>query len=429
MRIVIVGAGFAGFHAARRLRRFLRQRTQIVVINPTDYFAYLPLLPEVASGILDPREVAVPLATTLRGMRLLLGEVTSVDLEARSVSYVDPERRHHTIEYDRLVLAPGSVHKLLPIPGVTEHAHGFRTIAEALYLRDHLIGQIELADASTDPAERTARCTFVVVGAGYTGTEVAAQCELLTRHAARHRPGLAAQPLRWLLVDIADRILPELDEKLSESATRTLQKRGIEIHTGTSVEKATAEGVQLSSGEFVPTRSLIWCVGVRPDPLVDGLGVPTIKGRIVVDEYLNIPGRPDAFACGDAAAVPDLTRPRTGDTPALAPMTAQHAMRQGKRVAENVAASVGHGERKPYRHRNLGFVVDLGGWQSAANPLGIRLSGPVAKLVTRAYHWFAVPANRGRIAAEWLVDTVAPHQIVKLGLVRPGQVPLDADHE
>src|SRR6266540_1919292 len=321
--------------------------------------------------------------------------------------------------YDRLLLAIGSVNKLLPIPGVAEHAHGFRSIAEALYLRDQLVRQIELADASEDPEEREARCTFVVVGAGYTGTEVAAQGQLFTKEAARHRPGLREQRLRWLLVDLAPRVLPELDPRLSRTADRTLSKRGMEIRTGTSVKEATSEGVLLSDGEFVRTRSLVWCVGVRPDPLVERLGLPTERGRLLVNEYLNVPDHPELFACGDAAAVPDLTRP--GE---ITPMTAQHAERQGRAAARNLAASLGLGRRRAYRHHDLGFVVDLADGDGAANPFGMPLSGLPAKAVTRGYHLLTIPANRPRIAADWVLDAVLSRQTVQLGLVRRSAVPL-----
>ncbi|MEU8270021.1 NAD(P)/FAD-dependent oxidoreductase [Sphaerisporangium sp. NPDC049002] len=418
-RVVIVGGGFAGFTAARRLSRLARGAIEIVLINPADYFLYLPLLPEVAAGILDPRKVAVPLAGSCPGVRNLLASVDKVDIEGRRVECTDAEGRPRELGYDRLVIAVGSVNKLLPVPGVSEHAHGFRSIAEALYLRDHLIRQIELADTATDAKERNARCTFVVVGAGYTGTEVAAQGQLLTVDAKRHRPGLREQELRWILVDKAPHILPELDERLSRTAHRTLADRGMEIRTGTTVAEATDEGVKLSDGEFVATRSLVWCVGVGPDPLVETLGLPTKKGRLLVDEYLNVPGHPEIFACGDAAAVPDLTRP--GEYTA---MTAQHAGRQGKRVAYNLAASYGRAERRPYRHHDLGFVVDLGGVKAAANPLGVPLSGLVAKAVTRGYHLLAIPGGRTRIAGSWLLAAVLPRQTVQLDLVRGGSVPI-----
>src|SRR5262249_41031835 len=257
-------------HAARRLGRLAHGSLEVVVVNPTDYFLYLPLLPEVAAGILDPRTVAVPMAAVSRRVRHVLGAITDIDTGSRQLVVSDPEGNRRTVGYDHLVVALGSVNKLLPIPGVADHSHGFRSLAEALYLRDHLLRQIELADLSADRAERDARTTFVVVGAGYTGTEVAAQLQLLSRIAARRRPGLAGQRLRWMLLDLAPRIMPELDPRLSATATKVLSGRGIEIRTGTSVEQATVDGVKLSDGEFVPTRLLIWCVGVRPDPMVAG---------------------------------------------------------------------------------------------------------------------------------------------------------------
>ena len=273
-RVVIAGGGFAGFQAARRLGRLAKGSLDVVLVNPTDYFLYLPLLPEVAAGILDPRTVAAPLAATGRRVRHVLGAVTDIDTGGRQLAVSDPEGQRRTVGYDQLVIALGSVNKLLPIPGVADHAHGFRSLAEAMYLRDHLLRQIELADFSEDRAEQDARCTFVVVGAGYTGTEVAAQLQLLSRTAARRRASLVGHKLRWMLLDIAPRIMPELDPRLSAIATKVLSARGIEIRTGTSVEHATVDGVKLSDGEFVPTRSLIWCVGVRPDPMVARLGLP-----------------------------------------------------------------------------------------------------------------------------------------------------------
>jgi NADH dehydrogenase len=419
-RIVIVGAGFAGFTAARKLSRLSRGGAEIVVINPTDYFLYLPLLPEVAAGILEPRRVTVSLSATLPGVRVILGHVDRFDLDGHTVTWRDPDGGTGTLGYHRLVIAAGSVNKLLPVPGVTEYAHGFRGIPEALFLRDHVTRQIEMAATATDDEERRARCTFVVVGAGYTGTEVAAQGVLYTEALVKRRPELAGRP-RWLLVDTADRVLPSLDERLAVASDKVLRERGVEILTGTSVKQATKDGVHLSTGEYVPTRSLIWCVGVRPDPLVEGLGLPTKQGRLVVDEYLTVAGHPDVYAIGDAAAVPDLTMPGQ-----ITGMTAQHATRQGTTAAKNIAASYGHGRRRPYKHHDLGFVVDLGGLDSAANPIGVPLSGIVAKAVTRGYHLISMPGNRVRVAADWALDAVLPRQGVQLGLVPGEAVPLDS---
>jgi NADH dehydrogenase len=418
-RIVIVGAGFAGYHAARTLSRLAHARADIALVNPTDYFLYLPLLPEVAAGVIDPRRVAVSLPETLPGVCLILAEADRIDVGGRRAGWVDADGHRGGCGYDRLVLALGSVNKLLTIPGVNEHAHGFRGIGEALYLRDHMTRQMELADLTDDAAERAARTTFVVAGAGYTGTEVAAQGALYTDVLYRRHPRLTVRP-RWLLLDLAERILPELDPRLSRTADAVLRARGVEVRTGVSVREATSEGVALSDGEFVATRSLIWCVGVRPDPLVEDLGLRTARGRLVVDEYLTVPGHPEVYAVGDAAAVPDLTRP--GET---TPMTAQHAQRQGKRAAYNIAASYGQGRRRPYKHHDLGFLVDLGGTQAAANPVGVPLAGLPAKAVTRGYHLLSLPGNRIRTASDWLLDAALSRQVVQLGLVPPSAVQLD----
>ncbi|MDR6976362.1 NADH dehydrogenase [Streptomyces sp. 3330] len=423
-RIVIVGAGFAGYRTARTLARAVRGRADVTLLNPTDYFLYLPLLPQVAAGILEPRRVTVSLSGTLREVRPVLGEAGRVDLDARTVHYTNPEGDEGALDYDRLVLAAGSVNKLLPIPGVAEHAHGFRGLPEALYLRDHLTRQVELAASGANAEECAARCTFVVVGAGYTGTEVAAQGQLFTDALVRAHPLRRGIRPRWLLLDVASRVLPELDERLSRTADRVLRGRGVEVRMGTSVKEATRDGVLLTDGEFVPTRTLAWCVGVRPDPLAESLGLPMERGRLLVEPTLQVPGRPEVFACGDAAAVPDLERP--GE---YTPMTAQHAWRQGRVAGRNVAASLraggGAAGLRPYRHKDMGFVVDLGGVQAAANPLGVHLSGPAAGAVARGYHLAAMPGNRVRVAADWLLDAVLPRQDVQLGLVRSWSVPLD----
>jgi NADH dehydrogenase len=323
-----------------------------------------------------------------------------------------------SLRYDRLVLTVGSVNRLLPVPGVARYAHGFRDLAEALYLRDTLVRQVELADGAS-PEEARARTTFVVAGAGYTGTEVAAAGVLFTDALARQHPGLAGLRPRWLLLDVADRVLPGLDERMSSAAERVLRGRGVDVRTGVSVAAATEDGVHLSDGSFVPTRSLIWCVGVRPDPLVTSLGLDTRHGRLCVDADLTVPGHPEVLACGDAAAVPDLTRP--GEVTA---MTAQHATRHGRLAARNLVASFEGTPLHRYKHHDLGFVVDLGGRDAVANPLGVPLSGLAAKAVTRGYHLLSIRGNRVRVGSDWLLDAVLPRQAVQTGLVTAGDVPL-----
>jgi NADH:ubiquinone reductase (H+-translocating) len=353
-------------------------------------------------------------------VKLLLGMVTHIDVVGHRVEWVDPEGRTSGMDFDRLVLAAGSVNKLLPIPGVAEHAHGFRGISEALYLRDHITRQLELAAITNDADERDARCTFVVVGAGYTGTEVAAQGQLFTARLARQLPALRQQRMRWLLADLADRLLPELSPRMSKTAERVLRKRGVEVRVGESVEHAGPDSLRMTTGEEVPTRSLIWCVGVRPDPLVEALSLPTDKGRLRVHETLVVREHAHVFACGDCAAVPDVTRPGS-----VTGMTAQHAQRQGKLVARNVAASLAERDLEPYKHHDLGFLVDLGGSQAAANPLNIPLSGLAAKAVTRGYHLLSLPGNRSRTGVDWGLNTIMPPRAVQLGLVDAARVQLE----
>lgn len=412
-RVVVLGTGFAGYHCLRRLEhRLPADDAEIIAVTPTDYMQYVPLLPEVTAGTLAPLAVAVPLRTHLPRTRLVLGTVTGVDIDGRACSVADTEGHRRMVRYDRLVLTCGSVTRLPAVPGVAEHAQGFKSVAEALHLHDHILQQLEFAEQCDDPEERAARLTFVVVGAGYTGTEVAAQGALLTRRALRGRPGLRGQPVRWVLLDLASRVLPGLDARLSGPTAGVLRRRGVDVRLGRTVTEVTGDCVLMSDGTKLAARTLVWCVGVRPDPLVTSLGLPTTDGRLTVDETLTVPGHAGIFAAGDAAAVPDRTRPG-----ATTPMTAQHAERQGRAAADNVAASLGRGRVRAYKHRDLGFVVDLGGWQAVANPMGIRLSGPVAKAATRGYHLYALPGGRFRVAADWIAGALAHPPMVQFGLV------------
>ena len=284
-----------------------------------------------------------------------------------------------------------------------------------MYLRDHVLQQLELADASDDPDERRACSTFVVVGAGYVGTEFTAQMQHFTRNALLNYPRLEPRDLRWMLLDRSPRVLPELGERLGETALGLLRRRGVELRLQTTVVEANEEGLRLSDGTIVPTRTLVWCAGVAASPLVATLGLPLEKGRLVVSERLTVPGRPDVFALGDSAAVPDLTRP--GE---VTPPTAQHATRQGKTAARNVAASLGHGTSRPYRHSDLGLVADLGGKEAVAKPLGVEMSGIAAKAVTLAYHLYALPStpHRLRVGLDWALAAVLPRPLVQLGLIQ-----------
>lgn len=415
-RVVVVGAGFAGFECARRLSRIVtkaRAWSEVMLISPEDYLLYTPLLPDVAGGVLDARALAVPLADSLRRVRLQPGLVETVDLAGHCLQVTDPDSGPKTIEWDRLVLTPGSVTRLFDIPGLAEHARGLKTLAEALYLRDHLLGQLELAAAEPSGLQRDARRTVVVVGASYAGSELVVQLRALADEAA-HRHRIPAADIRFLLLDSADHVMPEVGPQLGQRAMDVLEQQGIDIRLGTTLTKVAEDHVDLTDGTTVATRTVAWVTGVTASPLIDRLDLPLDHGRLVVHPDLSVPGHPDVFAGGDAAAVPDLTNPGK-----VTPPTAQHATRQGHALARNVAASLGVGTTKPYRHRNLGLVVDLGPHHAVADPLGIHLAGLPAKVVTRAYHLYALPraANRIAVALGYLTDAVTPRPLVNLGLI------------
>ena len=416
-KVVVVGGGFGGLGVLRYLEaRLPAGSAELELISPVDHLLYTSLLPQVAAGDVEPRHLAVSVRRTLSCSVLRLGHAVDVDPAGRTVCVVGRDGSRFAVGWDRLVLAPGSLTRIFDIPGLAEHALGLKNLAEAVYLRDHVLRQLEYADACPSPAGRRARCTIVIVGAGYTGTELAAQLRQFTLRAIDDFPRLAPADLRMVLLDLAPRVLPELGPALSREAMRVLRARGVEIRPETTVCRAAADSVTLTDGDVIPAHTLVWCAGVTPNPVVQTLGTETVRGRLVVDEYLRVPGLDGVFALGDAAAVPDVTR---GGAPAG--QTAQHAVRQGAAAGRNVAASLGYGTARPYRHRDLGFVVDLGGADAAANPLGITLTGRAAALVTRGYHLYALRSrtNRSRVVADWLLAATAPEQVVQLGFMPP----------
>jgi NADH dehydrogenase len=422
--VLVVGSGFAGFHCMRRLEKHLpADAADLVLASAADYLLYSPLLPNVASGVVDPRHIAVGLHNALDRARVLLGHVIGVDVAGHTATLQRSDGSTTEVGWDRLVLAPGGVTRTFDIPGVAEHALGLKTLAEAAFLRDHVLRELENADATGDPARRRACCTFVVVGAGYSGTETAAQMQLVTTRAAADYPRLRPQDMRWVLVDLAPKILPELGRRLGEDAMKVLRRRGVEVRLGVTVEEATGEKVRLSDGETIPAHTLVWCTGVTPSPLIKTLGLPTERGRLVVGADLAVPDHPEVFAFGDAAAVPDLTRPGK-----LTGQTAQHAQRQGRTAARNVAASLGFGKAVDYRHHDLGFAVDLGGFDAVASPFGVSLGGLPGLVATRGYHLLALPGtgNRLRVSFDWLLDWLMRPQLVQLGFLRDEQATVAA---
>ncbi|GAA1462484.1 NAD(P)/FAD-dependent oxidoreductase [Nocardiopsis exhalans] len=418
-RIVVVGAGFGGLHTLRHLeRRIPNGAADIALVAPHDYMLYSPLLPQVASGLLTPQSVAMSVHRLTRKTRLVPGHAIGVDTRDRTVVVRRPTGELLPCKYDRLVLAPGALTREFDIPGLTQHAYGAKTLAEAVLLRDHVLAQLELANDSRDPVEREERCRFIVVGGGYTGVETAASLMRLCEEAARRYPELRSV-IRWHLVDIAPKVLPELGDRLGRKALDLLRNLGIEVKLKVTVREVTADKVVLTDGRALPCRTLIWTAGVTPSPLMETLGKPTQRGRLEVGADLAVPGQPDVFAIGDAAAVPNLSHAES----AYCPPTAQYATRQAATVAQNVVNSVLGRPLREFKHKDMGLVVDLSGKDALARVLQFDLSGLPALAATRGYHLISVPSPtaRARIAANWSIRAFTGGEVSRMGFADEGR--------
>ncbi|MYY85345.1 MULTISPECIES: NAD(P)/FAD-dependent oxidoreductase [unclassified Streptomyces] len=413
-RILIVGGGFAGMECAHKLEKKLSpHEAELRLISPTDHQLYLPLLPHVASGVLTPQSVAVPLRRMLRRTSIVPGGAVGVDPKAKAVVVRKINGEEVVERYDYLVLTPGSVTRQFDIPGVDRYAVGVKTLAEAAWIRDHVISQLDLASASSSREEREQRLQFVVVGGGYAGVETAAYLQRLTCAAVKRYPGLDVSQIKWHVVDVAPKLMPELGPRLGDKAMEILQRRGVNVSLGVSVAKATEDTVTLTDDRVLPCRTLIWTAGVAPSPLIATLGAETNRGRLVVRPDLTVPGLGGVFALGDAAAVPDLAK--GGD--AICPPTAQHAMRQGWAAGKNVVSALRGFPLTDYRHKDMGLVVDLGGIQAVSKPLGVQLTGLPAQVVARGYHLGALRTvtARFRTAANWGLNALAGDDYVRTG--------------
>ncbi|WP_033259230.1 MULTISPECIES: NAD(P)/FAD-dependent oxidoreductase [Kitasatospora] len=415
-RILIVGGGFAGLECARRLERKLApSEAEISLVTPFSYQLYLPLLPHVAAGVLTPQSVAISLRRSLRRTHIVPGGAIGIDPRSKVAVVRKITDEVVAEKYDYLVLAPGSVTRTFDIPGLTDYARGMKTLAEATYIRDHVIAQLDLASASMDEQERASRLQFVVVGGGYAGTETAACLQRLTTAAVKRYPRLDPQLIKWHLIDIAPKLMPELGDKLGTTAMEILRKRGVDVSLGVSVAEVGPENVKFTDGRSLPCRTLIWTAGVAASPLIGTLDAETVRGRLAVTAEMRVPQFEGVFALGDAAAVPDLAK---GDG-AVCPPTAQHSARQGKRVAENLVAALRNQPLEPYFHKDLGLVVDLGGKDAVSKPMGVELHGAPAQVVARGYHVMAMRTNSAkyRTAANWLLNATAGDDFVRTGFL------------
>jgi NADH dehydrogenase len=415
-QVLIAGGGFGGFYAARALERLLpAQSAHVTLVNEANFLLYTPLLPGAAGATLDPRHVVVPLRSQLRRTDLVIGRVTGADPARGTLGVKRIDGEHLEIAYDQLVVALGSVSRTLPIPGLAEHATGFKSLSDATALRNQLLSCLDIAESLEDPSRRAEYLGFVFVGAGYAGVEGLAELQDFAVQAIELYPRCRAQGMRWVLIEAKDRIMQEVPRSLSEFAERELRRRGIEVLTNTTLEEVGAQGARLAGGEEILARTVVWTAGVKPSPVIAALGLPLdSEGRIVVDATMRVslgasagaaPGSPSGatpqvWAIGDCAAVPDASRPGQA-----CPPTAQHAIRQGRLVARNVAATHAGEAPRPFRYRTKGVVAELGGNKAVAITLGIRWRGFPAWLIARTYHLLLMPGTgrRLRLLVDWNV--------------------------
>jgi NADH:ubiquinone reductase (H+-translocating) len=411
-RILIAGGGYVGLNVARRLERRVPDEAEVVLVDPEGFMIYQPLLAEVASGTVDPRHVAVPLRKVLKRTDLITGHLSGLDHGRRSATIQPAAGAPYQIDYDDVVVALGSVTRLLPVPGLTEQAVGFRSIAEALHLRNQVVSCLEIAEATADPAVRRRALTFVFVGGGYAGVEALAELEFMAREACRYYRDLEPDDMRWILIEATDRILLEMEPQTSRDALDVLVERDIEVRLETTVESAEEGRIKLSDGEEFEADTLVWTAGIEPHPLVGDLGLPIDdKGRLRVDEHLRVKDVGNAWGAGDCASVPNLL---TGET---CPPTAQYAVRQARALADNIAATCAGDPLEVFGYRSRGEMITLGRKQGLMESRRMKLKGFPAWLLRRAYYVAAMPSfnRRVRVLADWGVGTFFKPEVVRLG--------------
>ena len=395
---LILGGGFAGSYVAR-----LVGRRGSTILSPENYMLYTPLLPEAGAGTIEPRHVVVPLRQMCPHAELVLGRATTLD-ESRKVVVADTLAGPYEIAYERLVIALGAVPRVAPVPGLREHGLAFKDLADAIALRNRVLHQLERASIRSAPEE----LGFVFVGAGYAGVEALAELKDLAEAALRHYPNLRDVPQRWVLVDAAPKILPEIPRRLGEYAAEHLARHEVEIHVSTTLESYDGAEALLSDGTRIPARTLVWTAGVRAHPLLAELGLPLDEqGRILVDETLRVREREDVWALGDCTAVPNAKTPG-----ALDPPTSQHALRQARRLAKNLRAR----RPRPYGYRMLGQVATLGHYKGIAEIPGLRLRGFLGWFVARTYHLYQLPlfTRKLRVVMDWTVALFFRRDIVEI---------------
>ncbi|HWN98420.1 MAG TPA: NAD(P)/FAD-dependent oxidoreductase [Blastocatellia bacterium] len=414
-QVVIIGGGFAGLYTALELEKRLKRRDDVGVtlLSAENFFLFTPMLPEAGASSIGTRHIVSPLRKLLRRTRPAEVVAERIDLDPRVVF-----ARHsltgvaREFPYDRLVLALGGITNYFNVPGAEEYSIPFKSLGDAIYVRNHTIEKLE--EAAVEPERAAELLTFAVAGGGLTGVEVAGALNDFVREAARFYPEIDRNQIRVLLIEAGPRLIPDMNEQLAAFAEKVLGDRGVEVRTNTSVVGVESNGFELSTGEHISTGSFIWAAGVAPNPLIDSLDVPKERGRIRVNEFLEVENLANVWALGDCAHIPN---PETGKPH---PLTAQHAVREGKRAGRNVAASLGIGDRKPFAYRTMGQMAIVGERTGVADVMGLRFSGLIAWFLWRTYYLMRIPQleKRLRVMLDWTLDLFFERDLVQLAVAR-----------
>lgn len=414
-RVLVLGAGFAGMFAAKHLRKLAPPGVEIEIINEANYFIFQPLLPEVAAGNINAADAVSPLRLLLPGVKFRLAHVRAVDFRHNRVEVVDDTKRHLvSVPYDHLVLAPGQRVDLSRFPGLEDHAFMIKTLADAYKLRNHVINCLEKADVTDDPKLKRSLLTFVVVGAGFSGVETAGEVSDLLARSLKFYPHIEADEIRMILVEYADRILPELPAELARYTARELTKRGIETWLKTALKSASESAVAMADGRTVETQTVVATIGTAPGRLAQSLGLDMQWGRIKVDGHMRVPGHGNVWALGDAALIPLPRKP--GEEEKFAAPTAQFAVREAAILARNVVATIKGGDLKAFDYKPKGSLASIGCHKAVAVLFGMRVSGTLAWLLWRIFYLAMLPglATKVRVLLNWMLDHFFPRNTVQI---------------
>jgi NADH dehydrogenase len=427
-RIVILGGGYVGLYTALGLQRKLKgNEASVTVIDPQPHMTYQPFLPEAAAGAIEPRHVVVPLRRTLKRCHVLTARVTRINHANKCVDIEAPDGHHEQVGYDVLVVALGSVARLMPIPGLAEQGISFKTIGEAIYLRNHVMSRLDAASSTHDAELRRKLLTFTFVGGGFAGIEALAELEDMARFATRYYDNIEPSDLRWVLVEAAGRILPEVRESLGVYTVLQLERRGIEVYLSTLAKSFEDGHVMLSDGTEFDSDTIVWTAGVKANPVLATSDLPLdARGRLKATATLRVEGVADVWTAGDNAAVPDLSR-RDEDPNALCAPNAQHAVRQAKQMAKNIVAVLRGREPKDYYHKNVGSVASLGLHKGVADVYNRKAKGIIAWGMHRAYHVSRVPTfnRKFRVVADWLLSGLLRREVISMGQINNPRAEFD----